>query len=196
MAHPASWQNQIPPDEAGIMRRLEDIERQMRELGPAIQSAVGPQIATLIAQQATLTAQQATLAAAVANIGTLVGQQVTGGAGAANTGGSPVGSSTSVASYASVSVAVPAGYSQAWVVAMSTATSASGVPLYLATRIGGNTGFEVPIPFATAAASGGSSHAALITGLSGGSITVDSRLRSGAAGSVYIGTAAMAIFLR
>jgi len=155
------------------------------------------QQATLTAQQATLTAQQATLTAAVANIATLVGQQVTGDAGSATTGGA-AGLGTSASSFAVITFNVPAGYTVAAVNANTAA--AVSTPIYgtIATRIAGIDG---PFMNAYANSSGlanGASNFSRVFGVTpGGTFTVETRAFSPSAGSsALLTTAAGVTFYR
>jgi len=68
MANPGVAGSQIPAGEDWLVRKVADLERAVRELGPSIAKSFAPVIADLQAKQATLDAQQVTLTAAVADI--------------------------------------------------------------------------------------------------------------------------------
>ena len=70
---PGSPQAKMPPGEDALIRRIQEIERTMREFLPSVALSIKPamddirtQQETLAAQQETLAAQQVTLATAVA----------------------------------------------------------------------------------------------------------------------------------
>lgn len=131
----------------------------------------------------------------------LIGDQalanpVAASAGSANTG-TAVSVGTSAASFASVAIPVPAGYSRAFVTGISSLASANAVAAYIATRIDGADGMTMPIVSApNGAASGSVSFARQVTGLSGGSLTVQTRAYGSSSLTAYIVTSASAVFLR
>ncbi len=69
MASPSTVANLVPPDEAALMRRLEEQERALRELSPAIMATIGPAITLLREQQTALAAVVDDIAALVADLG-------------------------------------------------------------------------------------------------------------------------------
>lgn len=92
--------------------------------------------------------------------------------------------STGAATYAQASIAVPAGYSQALVMngvsAGATNSGAGTDVLYVAASINGTAGGEQPAQTAAGAYGSGSAFAIrTLTGLTGGSITVECRIRTG-----------------
>lgn len=107
---------------------------------------------------------------------------VTAGIGSGS--GSGFGVATSPAVVASGSIPVPAGYSQALVIATSGITAvsatASATQVYAATEIGGAGGAELWVLTDGAAytATVTTAHARTMTGLSGGSISIGARVRS------------------
>jgi len=142
-----------------VSQYLDDLRRQIREIGPALMAAVGPAIADLQTQQATLTTTvadlattQADLSAAVAdlttaqaNIATLVGEQVDGDTDNASTGATAVAISTSLANYATITFTVPSGYTRAKVKASSYLAMSSAVSINMRTRINGVDGTTMPV---------------------------------------------------
>jgi len=177
MPHPGTLAALVPPGEAGMLRRIEDLERAQREMLPAVMSAVGPMFAEIqdAADAASAAAAAASSAAAAANqavsdlaiqvarINTLVDAQVTG---ATNTTyvASPSLTPTPAA-IAAVSIAVPAGYSRASVMAVSALSTANAVNCR--TRIQGSDGGMLTGATGTAS----SAHAVSLSGLNGGVIT-------------------------
>lgn len=144
----------------------------------------------LMAQDARITAQVAALASAVADIATLVGQQVTGSTGNANSG--VVGFTTGYVTYATVTIAVPAGYSVARVIGISSAfCPGSGGAMTARTRISGNVGNAM-----TGVTDSSISHALTLTGLSGGNITIATDVMVNTAANGAANTSAFVTFLR
>jgi len=72
------------------------------------QATLATTVSGLTTAQANIAANVASIAANVADINTLVGDQVTGTAGNATTGATAVGLSTSAASFATITINVPA----------------------------------------------------------------------------------------
>jgi len=201
MAIPGVPGSQIPRGEDHIPREIADLKRSQREGWASVAESFGPvvkrledqdtiilaQTAALAAQDVTILAQQAqiaanvaalsaanvTLTAAVANIQTLVGQQTTGAAAAPGTGsGFNVG--TSQGTKASTTIAVPAGYSQALVVAIGSLTMADTAPNRFDTRCGIAGGYGAALPnLANTVGSTSAAHSRNLTGLSGGTITLE-----------------------
>lgn len=226
MAQPGILSSQIPPGEDHVMRALADIRREMRELGPSIMHSFQSVVDELAAHQATLDAQQATLtttvaglttaqatlattvsglstaqaniaanvasiAANVADINTLVAQQVTGNTGNAT---AVVTATTSWQSFVQVTIAVPAGYSKAKVFGVSSASCLGAPAFSVRTEISGVTpGNALPALPGVAT----SSHAATLTGLSGGSISIGTGINvSSGSSSAELTTSAFVTFLR
>jgi len=125
--------NQLPPDEAWLVRKVADLERVVRELAPSIAKSFAPVIARLdatdadlIAKQAAIDAQQATLTTTVeglsaavadiatnlASINTLITQVVTPGIVNHTDTGFAVTLDPSWATGASTTITVPAGCTQ------------------------------------------------------------------------------------
>jgi len=206
MAAPGVLSSLIPADESDIPRQIRDLERAVRELGPSIAQSFAPVIATLQAQTAALAAQdlvigaqQAALTAAVANIATLVGQQTTGASAAPGTGsGFNVG--TTQGTKASTTIAVPAGYSQALVVAIGSLTMADTAPNRFDTRCGIAGGYGAALPnLANTVGSTSAAHSRNLTGLSGGTITLEVQALAGVSATNGANTAIVtgfAIFFR
>lgn len=111
MALPSTLANLAPPTEATLIRRIEDLERQQRETLPALMSAIAPMFADINQAIADIAAQQATLA-------DLVSKQVATDAQFAN-GPGTMNITTSEVDIASVSFTVPAGYTRAQVLGIS-----------------------------------------------------------------------------
>lgn len=146
-------------------------------------TATGLEVNTLVAKDAIIGDQ------ALAN-------PVAASAGSANTG-TAVSVGTSAASFASVAIPVPEGYSRAFVTGISSLASANAVAAYIATRINGVDGMTMPIVSApNGAATGSVSFARQVTGLSGGSLSVQTRAYGSSSLSAYIVTSASAVFLR
>lgn len=163
------------------------------------QATLNTTVTNLATAQATLTAQQADLTSQLASINALIGQQVAVGSGTASTSGA-VGVSAG-GDYATTTIAVPSGYSQAQVFAVSGAISLSGTlggGITLAVNIAGGIGNGLPCyPNVSTAGAASPSHSRLLTGLSGGSISVSSRVTAASGSpSVYMTTTVMAVFLR
>lgn len=221
MALPSTLANLIPPDEAGMVRRIEALEAQQRETLPAIMAAISPMFAEinealttaqaaiaqveaqqleLAAQQAALQAQQTALSTQVARIDALVNNQVTVGiAGTATASG--WASSASHATKVSSSIGVPGGYSQAFVFALASmhfqdsAPNGGWIRAVVAGQAGGEMGGLANLNLGQSA-----SHTVAIGGLNGGSIGLDMQMRSsvGTAGNSgrIAQVSGFAIFLR
>lgn len=195
----------LPASEDHVMRRLADLERAYRELGPSVARSFAPVIADLQAKQATLDATVATLnttvsglASAVADISTLVGQQTTGTAGNATTGGAAT-LTLSAASYAVVTINVPSGYTVAAVNANTAAAigAGAGIAVQIATRIGGLDGPTMNVYTNGATGNGASNFSRVFTVTSGGTFTVETRaFLSSGSGSAILTTAAGVTFYR
>ena len=163
----------------------------------AQQDALAAQNTTILAQQAELAAQNVRLTAAVANIATLVGQQVAGDTKSANTGGGATNLATSFGDYAGATFTVPPGFTRAVVSAVANTYYVTATGVELQVNIAGNVGYLQMLLNGQNA--GSASHAATLTGLSGGgTFTVWSRARVQGAGAsgAYLNTTATAIFLR
>lgn len=186
----------LPPGDDALIRRIQDLERVVRELGPGLMAAITPAINTLTAQQATLTT-------AVANITTLIGAQVqSGSVGTSAIGFAPT---TTLTDVASANITVPSGFTQAVIlvtVDVSAAnTTASGAYLYVSARAGaGGGGESFNYCPAGVAVAGPASAIRTFTGLSGGTITVNARVRTSAGTWTYAANQAnvnaIALFLR
>ena len=130
----------------------------------AMQATLTAQQAALTAQQASLTAAVADIAANVADIADLVGAQVTGATN--TTFASGVSLNATPQSVAAVTVTVPAGFSIARIMAVSSLATGDSV-VNCQTRIQGNDGGALTGVHGVAS----SAHARTLTGLSGGTIT-------------------------
>ena len=112
---PGSFAAKMPAGEDALIRKIQEIERTMREFLPSVAESFGPvvadlqaQDATLQAQQATLTAQQATLTAQVADLASRV--SVTSAGATFNTGSLPDDSTWhTYGSGIPITIAVPTG---------------------------------------------------------------------------------------
>lgn len=214
MALPSTLANLAPPTEATLIRRMEDLERQQRETLPAIMEAIAPMFAdinTALANaqtaisnaQAAITqveAQQSALATQVSRIDALVNSQVTVGVAATSTQ-SGWASSAGQVTKASSPIAVPAGYSQAFVFAlasmhfMDTAPNGGWVRAVIAGEAGGEMGGLANLQLGQSA-----SHTRAIGGLAGGTLWLECQMRSSVATGGMSGRIAQisgfAIFLR
>lgn len=216
MAFPGTLGNLVPPGEDANSRRIIDLERGVRELGPSIAASFAPVIADLQAQQAaletqqdalttqqaaltsqqaTLTAQQATLTAQVASISTLQGEQTT--ADTANTSQSGITLTTSTGSYTTVTFTVPAGYTQAAVTANTAAAIGSSNPAQIATRIGGTDGPFMNLYPGAGFANGASNFSRKFSVTPGGTFTVETRaFVSAGTATAFFSIAATVIYFR
>ena len=140
---------------------------------------------------ADLTAKAATLAAQVAAIAAVVNAQVTGGVG---NNYALTAVTSSWANYAGVSIAVPAGFTRAQVMAVSSVIGPTTDTWQIRVDIAGVTGAEYTV-FGNNGALG---FAHNLTGLSGGSITVATGVRNAVASGNNrgIATSATVTFLR
>ena len=189
----------LPDDLGTVLRRIEYLERWTNTLGAAIQTAVGPTVTDLRAQQSALASAQQTLAdqqlalasaqqtladqgaalvgqvsqlaAAQAQITTLVGSQVVPAAATAYAAGFDW--STSNVDRAQVSVPVPAGYTRAAVVALGFASGsvADYYEMWASVRINGQAGTESWAGVWQGSPNLACFNAATLSGLSGGSVT-------------------------
>jgi len=143
--------------------------------------------ATLAATVADLTTAQADIAANVADIATLVGDQL---ATAKATPATATGwtTATTHARIASTTIAVPAGFSRATVVAMAHMHFQDSAPNggYVRASIESSAGSEMG-GLANLNLGQGASHVVLLTGLSGGSLDIHVDCRSTVASSVTTG---------
>jgi hypothetical protein len=179
----------------------------MRELGPSIAESIKPVIdevaaAAAAAQAAADAAQQAAddLAGEVARIDALVNQQVTVGIAATATA-SGWGTSTSHVAKAASSIAVPAGYSQAFVFALASMHFMDSAPNggWVRATIHGNSGAEMG-GLANLELGQSASHTVALGGLAGGALGISCDMRSSVATGGMSGRIAQisgfAIFLR
>jgi hypothetical protein len=207
MALPSTLANLAPPDEATLIRRLEELERAQRETGPAIMSAIAPMFAdittALTNAQTAITqvqAQQTALQTQINRIDALVNNQVTVGIAGTSTA-SGWASSTGQATKASSSIGVPAGYSQAFVFAlasmhfMDSSPNGGWVRAVILGEAGGEMGGLANLQLGQSA-----SHTRALGGLNGGSISIECQMRSSVATGGMSGRIAQisgfAIFLR
>lgn len=178
------------PDDAALVRRIENLERTVRELGPSVAGSFGPAIAEL-------QSQQAEISAAVADISALVGQQTTPGT-ASGTTGTGVALTDAWADYAVATLTVPASFTKAQVVGISS-TYMGGAGMKMRTGIGGAYGDEMNLipEAASGLCNGSSSFSRVLTGLTGGSTisVVTSAIRIGT-NTAYMTTTAFATFYR
>jgi hypothetical protein len=164
-------------DENALLRRIEGIERQLRELGPSIAKSFGSTVAAL-------TTTVSNLEDAVADIADLAAHQIAVDQDQdLNTG---VAMTTSLTTRATATLTVPSGYDQAVVFAFgsiyginnSGSVDMCGIDIYIA---GTGSGQVWPSPntpnFYTGVAS--ASFSRTLSGLTGGgSITVQSRIQT------------------
>ena len=186
MPLPGSPANALPADDAAIMRRIENIERTIRELGPSVASSIFPIIANLQAQADATDAVVAGLAA-------VVSAQVTGATGNAATG-TAQSYDTTGATFATFSLTVPAGFTEARIMAVSGVTLAASSTCIARAQVGGVNGVDMPI----ITGGGAATLARTITGLTGGDpIVTGTHMRSfTGTSSAYAATSASAVFLR
>jgi len=161
------------------------------------------QVSTITAEQnaqiADIAAATAAVAAQVAAIALLVQQQTTGASAAPGTGsGFNVG--TSQGTKASTSITVPAGYSRALVVAIGSLTMADTAPNRFDTRCGISGDYGAALPnLANTVGSTSAAHSRNLTGLSGGTITLEVQALAGVSATNGANTAIVtgfAIFFR
>lgn len=163
----------------GTLRKISEQIAAIEETQAQIQTVVSG----LEAQQAELAAQQAELSAQVARIDSLVNNQTVTRVGQATAGYPAFTVPTGWGDYAIVDIPVPAGYTQATVMAVCTVGFSSNPAdaAQFLVRVNGDDG-----PLGTVGLTTGTfdaaaaSHARVISGLSGGSVTVSFRMRSGA----------------
>jgi len=161
------------------------------------QATLATTVSGLTTAQANIAANVASIAANVADINTLVGDQVTGTAGNATTGATAVGLSTSAASFATITINVPAGFTVAAVAANTSMAMMGTITGYVRTRIGGSDGPNMLVFTDGTAGNGSSNFSRVFTVTSGGTFTVEARAY-GATGSetAYIANAASVTFFR
>lgn len=128
MAAPGTPGNLAPSDDATQIRRVEDVERSVRELGPSIAKSFGPVILDLQEKQAALEAQQAAIIDLLAN-------QVTQRSGYGNA--TAFGLTTTPTTFCSHTITVPTGYTDgAYFAAGSLGVyNTSGSPQYAYLRV-------------------------------------------------------------
>lgn len=177
MTAPGTPGSVAPPGEDYIVRRIADLERQVRELGPSIAQSFASTVAALV------------------------------GTGACGLTGTGFAVTTTQAQCASGSIIIPDGYTQAIVqnVVMVSALNdqAVGDYLYAASSINGITGAQCISPLVDAGTPAGVTASAIrtLTGLAGGSIPVGASVMSGSGAWSSSGFSsatinAIAIFLR
>lgn len=172
MAAPGNPANIVPADESTLMRRLEQIERDIRELGPSIAKSFASTVADLQAQQAAILALVNTQLVPDFGFATASNYSIPAG----------FGSKVTRASYTHT---VPAGYTKALIVASAqdaAVNSTAGLD-YLSSYVQIASGYYAYASSATIPAGyTGASFASitqLLTGLTGGAtITVISQPHS------------------
>lgn len=182
MAAPGTLGSLVPPGEDAAVRKMADLQRELRELGPSVAASFASTVAelraqqvTLTAQQADLAAQQAALAANSASIASVEALQTSVAVAHDSTSG--FGLPTSPTEILRSTIAVPAGFTRALVMVTTTLT------LYTP-AIGGTYSFKVgaDVQGATAPYSTGntldpgqvavtSPYARILTGISGSIFT-------------------------
>ena len=164
---------QYPSDAHEFVAILKETRQAGFDSTQNVLSQVSTIFAALNARVDELAAVTSGLATAVANIATLVGQQTTSVAAAPGTGsGFNVG--TGQGTKASTTIAVPAGFSQALVVAIGSLTMADTAPNRFDTRCGIAGGYGAALPnLANTVGSTSAAHSRNLTGLSGGTITLE-----------------------
>jgi len=174
--------NNLPPESQQWARSIEgELQRAQFDAGKSAQDninafksinstmkQVSDQLATLTTQQATLSAQQETLTEQVADIAALVGAQVTGDT---NTASGSFTLTTTPINVVAVSVPVPAGYTRAQVMAVSSLESAGDGAVSSQTVIQGSIGDQRTGVHSFVS----TSHAVTLSGLSGGTVTASTR---------------------
>ena len=188
MPLPGSPANALPADDAALMRRIEGIERQLRELGPSVASSIFPIIADLQAQADATDA-------VVADMAAVLDAQVVPAVGNATTGTTPFATSTTPTNHATITFTVPSGYTRAAVSGVSS-LAAFSVPHTVATVIAGTVGEYMEIGLADG--TGSSGYARVLTGLTGGgTFTVQTQTRTGSGtGFAHAITTATVTFYR
>lgn len=192
MAGPGVPGAQVPANLDYLVRRIADLDRAMRELGPSIAASFAPVITDLQNQQSQINAQ-------LASINALIGAQVTfGSVGASATGFTP----GAAADLAGSVITVPSGYSQAIVHCTADATasaepnSASITVQAVIAGVAGGSASTLDTTRMTASPSAIRS----FTGLSGGTISVAVRVSGSGTGwltgASIANCNAIAIFLR
>jgi hypothetical protein len=162
MAAPGMPANQLPSGPDAIMRRIETIERQIRELGPSIAASFQTTINTLT---------------------NLVNSTVV--PETSSNGAADLATSTTSTVQTSVVFTVPAGYTQALIVASATAmaynNTASADYLYAEVIVNGVQGGELYAPAGPGVSTGvNAPYFANLTGLTvGETITVAASVRTG-----------------
>lgn len=197
-----AWQPGLPgtqfPSEDALVRRIKDLERSVRELAAAnpLGAAGIRAVEGGISVEGTQTVNGALTINGPASItGTLeLPAGIIGNAalespvspGSAGLTQQNFATTTAGATYAQASIPVPDGYTQALVMnGVSAGASNSGTGtdfLYVAASINGVTGGEQPTQTLAGAYGSGSAYAIrTLTGLTGGSITVECSIRTGSA---------------
>jgi hypothetical protein len=130
MADPGSIASQLPPGEDWATRKIQDLERQIKELGPSIAASFNTTIASLTV--------------AVANAAAAAANQVSPGTGSGSASSFILNSSG--ATLVSFNLTVPTGYTRALVTASgsvaSLSTFASSDAVHAVATIGGASGPE------------------------------------------------------
>lgn len=183
MGQPGQVGSQFPSEDA-LIRRIQDIERTIRELAAAnpfapmgmTPGANGVTFGGSVVINGNLAVPNGSI-----NNAALANPVSPGSAGLTQQN---FATTTAGAVYAQASIAVPAGYTQALVMnGVSAGATNSGAAtdfLYVAASINGAAGGEQPSQTGAGAYGSGSAFAIrALTGLTGGSITVECRLRTG-----------------
>lgn len=180
MANPGSIGSAMPASEDTQARRVADLERDLRELGPSIARSFAPVIATLTTQQATLATQQATLAdqqaQLTAQVATLAAQVALQVQPASGHSGVASGALTSTPSEITrCTFTVPSGYTRAqvfgtvFVSVYNTGNAADNIRAYLDINGAYSSTPTINSLVSFSGAGLGSSYAATLTGLTSGS---------------------------
>lgn len=201
MMQPGSPQALMPPDESTLMRRVQDLERQVRELvAHDVLRAAGVETETdliRIIGSLIVTGDLSVPNGSIDNAA--LASPVTAGIAAPGWANGWSGSAT-WADKAATSIAVPAGFSRALVIAVASVTTTGSLIRYdIRARIGGSAGVELQ-NLVNGTDSSSVAHTAHLTGLAGGAITLAAQVYTAPNLAAHTGNIAAitgcAIFLR
>jgi hypothetical protein len=201
MMQPGSPQALMPPDESTLMRRVQDLERQVRELvAHDVLRAAGVETETdliRIIGSLIVTGDLSVPNGSIDNAA--LANPVTAGVAAPGWANGWSGGA-SWADKAATSIAVPAGFSQALVIAVASVTTTGSLIRYdIRARIGGSVGVELQ-NLVDGTDSSSVAHTAHLTGLAGGAITLAAQVYTAPNLAAHSGNIAAitgcAIFLR
>lgn len=202
---PGSPASLMPPGEDWLVRKVQELERRVNELvaHDVLRAAGVETAADLFKILGTLrvtgdTVIEGDLSVPNGSIdNAALANPVIGTTGTASTG-TGVALPSSLADFAVVTFTVPAGFTRAVVLGVTTVTVTTG-DMIMSTAIGGSGGLQARCYVDSFGfGNGATSHAATLTGLSGGStFTVRSQCaRTGSSSAALIATSASVTFLR